>query len=454
MAAMAATAAVAGCARAHPAANDPQAPCASLAPDECRRARGLVAAASTYDDEPHAFLLATRDLATGRGVARGPAGDRSGVRGCAAVTATAVARDVDVRAVEYGFVGAAVDATLLSADADVAPLLAEGDHVIRLVAMALVRDTAHPAITPGPALKPKEGACACGDATHVLGEARWGALVSYEAPAPRVRRATRALDLVRAVLGDPKTHVKVTRLGVLAVDGLAPYVAGRAARPVAFRVTKAAPIAYALRPLADACPNAFPAPDVVPTPVDFGVATYGTEARGTVRVVNRASFDLDALLGVRTVRIAARSETNLPLAWTPTGDAWACETQTRDEAIRFLPSDPSRTALPREQVVRVLETVRTGRPTLTRAEHVEPTARAAAGATERDWACPPDFVPSACRIERSACTVAADPAHAVQCADVRASVRANGCHLACKSENGGICRFDATLECRLRCPDD
>jgi hypothetical protein len=405
-------------------------------------------------DEPHAYLLATRDLAPGRGVTRGPSGDRRGSEACATVLDGATRASIDPAAIDYGFVGAAVDSTLVSADADVAPLLADDSrapHTIRLVALALVRDRARPALTAGPALVAKGDTCTCAGATHVTGEPKWGALVSYDAPAPRVTHATRAIDLLRAALGDPGAAVRVTRVGSLVVDGLAAYLDGTATRPVAFRVTEAAPVAYPLRALAEACPGAFPAPDVTPSPVDFGVAPYGTEATRRVRVVNRAPFDVEALLGVRTVRVPARSEREVPLVWTPSGDAWACETQTRDEAIRFVPADHARAAVPPEQVARVLETVRTGRPVLTRSERIEaPAARRADDfPAVRDWSCPPDFVPAACRAERPACAVSGAPA---ACAEVRAETRANGCRFTCRAPDRGICRTDATLECRLRCP--
>jgi hypothetical protein len=406
----------------------------------------MLAAAPSYADEAHAYVLATAAMPRKRGVARTENGDRVLAATCA-VDRESTPR-LDLATVDYSFVGVAIDATLVSADANVAPLLAEGDHALRLVAVAFVRDRAPPhALAPSPAVRSaRGGGCTCGDATHIVGEIRWGALVSYDAPAPKVDHPTRAIDLARKVLTDPHTHARETRIGAMSLDGFAPFLAGRATRPLAMRVTKAAPVAYALRPIDEVCPGAIPAPEVAPSPVDFGVAAYGTEARRSVHLTNRASIDLDAVVGARTIRLPARGAIDLPLAWTPDGDAWRCETQTRDEAIPFVAATPS-AGPPREAVARVLETVRTGRPSLARAEPVEPSPRDRRGdPTTRDLACPPDFVPAVCRAEHPLC--AGRP-----CASVTGQTTKTGCHFACRGADGAPCRFDAVMECRLRCPD-
>ena len=215
------------------------------------------------------------------------------------------------------------------------------------------------------------------------------------------------------------------------------------------RVTKAAPVAYALRPVGELCPGGIPTPEVAPSPVDFGVAPDGTESRRTVRVTNRASVDLDAIVGARTVRLPARGAIDLPLSWTPDGDAWRCESQTRDEAIQFVPSWRAPNAPVREATARVLETVRTGRPSIVRAEPVEPAPRARAGRGEpvtQSWTCPADFVPATCRVEHPVC--AGRP-----CAAVKAEPVVGGCRFSCRGADGAPCRFDAVMECRLGCPD-
>ncbi len=442
--------ACAACPReAAPPPDDASLACASLDARACGVARGLLAASREYADAPHAFLLASRATRPGVGVARTSRGDRFVDRACARVDEGASRA---AAAIDYAFVGMAIDATLVSADADVAPLLSDGgEHDVRLVAIALVRETAPlAAIHAGPGLDATSIACACGDATHVVGEARWGALVSYDARAPRVSRATRAVDLVRRVLVDPELRVRETRVGVLEVprdDAFAPYLAGRATRPLPFRVKQAEPVAYALRSLDEACPNAFPAPEVAPSPIDFGAVAYGVAATREVRVTSRAPFDVDAVVGARTVRVPARGAVDLPLTWAPDGDAWSCETQTRDEAIRFVPSDPSLHVVPAEQTARVLETIRTGRASVARAEPVVPDPGAPHDApTRADWQCPPDFAVAACRVERAAC--AGRP-----CVEVTSRPEQDGCRFVCRGERGAACRFDAAMECRLRCPE-
>jgi hypothetical protein len=191
-------------------------------------------------------------------------------------------------------------------------------------------------------------------------------------------------------------------------------------------VTDPKPVAYVASPIAELCD--FPAPEVSPSPLDFGVAPYGTEARRTVHVVNRAPIDLRALLGASTFVLPASGAIDLPLRWIPDGDAPGCETQTRDEAIPFLRlgGETARTA-------RVLETIRTGRPTVTRAERVVPTPpKLDLASTARDWTCPRDFVRASCRAENTAAY------------DVVAEPRG-------VAGRPTLCRFDAVMECSLRC---
>ena len=221
-------------------------------------------------------------------------------------------------------------------------------------------------------------------------------MISYSFASPRAEPHVRALDFVSAALGDPRRRVRESRLGSMTIDGLSRLLHGEAAVPLAFHVTDPRPIAYAVSPIADLCD--FPAPEVSPSPLDFGVAPYGTLAQRSVHVVNRAPIDLQAILGAITVVVPASGAIDIPLRWTPDGDAPGCETQTRDEAIPFLRAGGS-TA----RTARVLETIRTGRPTVERTERVElPRAKLDLASTARDWTCPPDFVRTACRVENVA----------------------------------------------------
>ena len=129
----------------------------------------------------------------------------------------------------------AVDATLVSADADVGPLLARDApavHEVRLVALAFVRDLAPSTFDPGAALFERpSGGCTCGEATHFAGATKYGATLSYGfTSGPRPEAHVGALDLVRAALGDPNVTVREERVGAMTIDGLAPLLAsaGRA----------------------------------------------------------------------------------------------------------------------------------------------------------------------------------------------------------------------------------
>ena len=178
-------------------ANEHVDPCAHLGAMEC----GIAAAARAYADAPHAMVLVDPRFPAGVGIAREVAGDRATGAACARVDAAAP--KVDVAKVDEAFLGVAIDATVVSSDADVAPLLARGDHHVSLVAIAVVHDDARGAIAPGAAIvgngngNGNGDACACGAATHVAGETLYGASLAYRTRAPRVDAPTRAIDSSR-----------------------------------------------------------------------------------------------------------------------------------------------------------------------------------------------------------------------------------------------------------------
>ena len=427
--------------RALPPTSDPHARCATLAPEACGRARALTLAARTYADEAHDYVLAAPGVVLSSALARTREGWLAPPVACARPHAPAPRLDRSM--VDYGFVGVAIDSTLVSGDADVGALLARAKpplHDVKLVALAFVRDQSLPAFDRGRALvETPSGACSCGEATHFAAATKYGAMVSFAFKSPRRTGAVRALDLVRSALGDPRAAVHESRVGSMTIDGLARFAAGDASAPLTFHVTDAAALAYAAAPIAELCD--FPAPDVSPSPLDFGVAAYGSEARRTVHVVNRSTLDLRALLGASTFVLPAGGTLDLPLRWTPEGDAPGCETQTRDLAIPFLRlhGGTARTA-------RVLETIRTGRPTVQRGERVEPSPpKLDLASTVRDWTCPRDFVRASCRAESATgAEVVAEPRDK------------DACHFACRGPSAAgpspPCRFDAVMTCALNCP--
>jgi hypothetical protein len=429
-----------GCSRA-PATASRRAPCASLDAPACDRARALVLAASTYADEAHDLILASPSAPFEPGAALARAKDGWQLLPSACARAVAGSPALDVSDVTYAFVGVAVDATLVSADADVGPLLARpsrGSHDVRLVALAFVGDRAPGTFRRGEALvETAGGACTCDEATHFAGATKYGAMLSYAFTSPRDDTHVRALDLVRSALGDARVVVRESRAGAMTIDGLARFLAGDPGIPLTFRITEAAPIAYAAAPIDELCD--FPAPEISPSPLDFGVAGYGTEVTRAVHVVNRAAVELRAILGASTYVLPASGSIDLPLRWTPEGDAPECETQTRDETIPFFRVGG---ATPRTS--RVLETIRTGRSSAERTERVVPSPpKLDLASTTRDWTCPRGYVRTTCRADNTnGGDVVAEPQGET------------ACHFACRgagSAGPAHCQFDAVMACALRC---
>jgi hypothetical protein len=448
-----ATFALAACPRATQPPLDPRAPCASLDRSACLRARALVIAATTYADEQHDVVLAgAATIPAGAGLVRAATGWRTTPTTCARVaSAKHDPLAIDAKTITYAFAGVAVDGSLVAADADLSSILGAPPamHDVRLLAIAFARDAAPAAFEPtlNVVTHAQDDSCTCDDATHFASATKYGATLSFDLRAPRDVAHERAIDFVRRALGDARFAVRESNTG-LAIDGLVSLLDGDS-RALVFRLSAATPVAYVASPLADLC--GFPTPDVSPSSVDFGVAPYRTEATRVVHVVNRAAVDLEALVGARTLSLPARGAIDLPLRWTPDGDALRCETQTRDESILFVPAhrDPNRDAAAAvERRGRVFETVRTGRARAEQDERVEATIRRPADydATVRDWTCPSDFVRSSCRVTN------ATPGYIVT-AEPR---DANACHFACRGPNPGkiplICRFDAAIECALHCP--
>ena len=161
------------CPRAPRVAIDPRAPCASLDARACESARALTVAASTYADEFHDYLLVAPEVSPALALERTKEGWRPLPLACARARASreAPAPRIDAHIVDYAFVGVSVDATLVSADADIGPLLARSapaTHEVSLVAVAFVRDLAPPSFDPGAALvETPSGGCACEGATSL-----------------------------------------------------------------------------------------------------------------------------------------------------------------------------------------------------------------------------------------------------------------------------------------------
>ncbi len=434
-------------------------PCATLDARACERARALVLAALTYQDEQHDLILtAGRVLPEGSGLRRAPQGWQPVPAACALASPEVPAASDG--AVDYAFVGVAIDGTLVAADADLSSLLGAppAKHEVRLVALAL-QAAAPRAWNAGPSLvlKAADDSCTCEGATHFAGAVRQGATLAYVMTAPRDAAHVRAVDFVSAALGDARFAVREANDG-LVIDGLPALLDGRA-HPLAFHVTSPSPVATDAAPLDDVC--TFAAPEVTPSPLDFGVAPYGASATRDVHVVNRASIDLEAIVGARTVPLPAHGAIDLALRWAPDGDAQRCETQTRDESILFLPAwrgasgSAGDAGAPTGRRARVLETIRTGKPRVERIERFERSQSAPARDDKRarDWSCPRDFKVAACRAENAVC----GDGHACTTGGYAAVAEPRGdegCRFDCRepAAPGAFCRFDAAMDCVLACP--
>lgn len=447
------------------------APCAGLAEGECGRAKGLLAAASGFGNVKHEYLLDPASaIAPGRGVQRGPEGTYSVLptrcaqeRGASAASA---APKVDATTIDFSYVGVAIDQALVSADADLTPWLSAGgeaaEHKISLVALAFVRDLDPQFFSASEDVAFGGEGCTCGRATHFVGAVKMGGLLAYEMRVRAGELHGRALEFVRARIAAGDARVTQTVVGGLEVSGiekLAPSAASSSGPPPAlsFAVKNPVPIAYAIYPLADVCKFAFPAPEVAPEVLDFGDVPYESESTKLLHIVNRAPIDLRASVGERTFAVPALGSADVPVTWRPNGAAIGCEVQTRDETLQFYPRDVDAPVVPKMQSARIVERVRTGKPTYRRHEHVDTgvSRKPDYAGTKREWTCPDDYAVSSCRTEKPEC---GDGRCATDGYAVNAEPAPNGCRFGCKGPEGLIpglssnfCRFDAVMECRLRC---
>jgi len=441
--------------------------CAGLDDSACKRAKGLISAANAFSTMRTELILdPTSSFAHGRGLVRGADGLWTPIpTQCATPTAQKSA-GVDASQVDFGFVGIAIDNTVLGADVEIAPYFSGGAeagiHKVRLVAVAYVRDLDPQFFDASDEVAYAGEACTCRNATHFIGSVKMGGMLSYDVTVREGEAHGKALDFFKAHFSAKEATIVETRVGGLEVDGLDEQMdsarAG-AAKPLVFRVKTPVPIAYAVYPLGDICKFAFPEPEVSPASIDFGEAPYGRETQRLVHVVNRASFDLAVTLGKQSAIVPARGTAEVRAAWLPTGDAPGCEQQSREESMVFVPRVESTPAVPKQRSLRVSEIVRTGRASVLVAAHVDTgeARRPDYAATARDFVCPPDHVVTACRAQSAQCgdknkDCSSDGYSII--AEQRSGQ--NGCHFACLGPTSillasNFCRFDAVMECRLSC---
>jgi len=442
--------------------------CAGLDSPECGRAQGLLSAAGAFGNVRHEYLLDPASaMVPGRGVQRGEAGSFTVLPTQCASSRTqsaeraARADKVDASTIDFSYIGVAIDQALVSADADLAPWLSAGaettERKISLVALAFVRDLDPQFFNASDDVAFGGTACTCGRATHFVGSVKMGGLISYEMSVRAGELRGRALDFVRARVAAGDTRITQTVVGGLEVDGLDGASSTDTSKPLTFRVKTPVPIAYAVYPLADVCKFAFPVPEVSPETLDFGEVPHGREETRLVHIVNRASLDLRATLGEQTFAIPALGSVDVPLTWRPTAPTAGCQPQTREDTLQFYPRDGSAPVTPKTQSVRVVSRVRTGKADFKRHEHVDSGSgrKPDYASTRRDWTCPPDYVVASCRTEKAEC---GDGRCSTDGYAVNAEPGQNGCRFSCKGPesilpvlSSNYCRFDALMECRLRC---
>ncbi len=449
--------------------------CAGLEKASCRRAQGLIAASTAFGNVRHEYLLdASSSMAPGRGVQRflGKADYSVLPTRCAQERNGVVAQDktlsvrVDASTIDFTYVGVTVDQQLVSADADLTafvPVSAGAEassRKISLVALAFVRDLDPQFFGASDDVVLTREGCACGRATHFIGAVKMGGMLSFEMTVRASELHGGALAFFKARLSASDARITQTVVGGLEIDGLDSTFgksASGAPKPLTFAVKNPVPIAYALYPLDDVCKFSFPAPELAPEVLDFGEVPYGREATRLLHVVNRASIDLVATLGARSFSIPALASIDLPMTWKPEGETLGCEPLTRDETVQFVPRDADVRVTPRAQSLHVSAHALTGKPTFRRHEHVDTGVHRKPdyAATERAWECPPGYAVSGCRTEKTEC---GDGTCTTDGYAVNAEPTANGCRFRCGGPEGlfpGLssmfCRFDAVMDCRLRC---
>jgi len=448
------------CRAAEPPAPTSKAACAGLDPKACGTAGQLLGAATSFGNVRHEYLLDPASaLAVGRGVARSDGGAYSVLpTRCASSRGAADPAKIDPATIDFSYIGVSIDHALVAADADLAPWLSAGgeasERTVSLVAVAFVRELDPQFFAAAEEVAFGGETCACGRATHFVGSVKMGGLISYEMRVRSAELRGRALEFVKARIASGDARVTQTVAGGLEIEGLDRVGEGK---PLSFRVKTPVPIAYAVYPLSDVCTFAFPLPEVSPESVDFGEVPYEKEATRLVHVVNRASIDLRASLGDKTFAVPALGSADLPVTWRPSGTTTGCHEEVREDTIQFYPRDPSAPVTPKQHSVRLRERVRTGKPDFFRHEHVDSGSgrKPDYASTRRDWTCPADYVVASCKTEKAQC---GDGSCTTDGYAVNAEPGANGCRFGCKGPesflpglSSNFCRFDAKMECRLRC---
>ncbi|WP_437287800.1 hypothetical protein [Sorangium sp. So ce406] len=485
----------------------------------CSQAGALIAAARAFSDVRHDYLLDTSSaMVPGRGLSRSAAGVFSpvgvacarpkaelaspavagalaatsgtaapgaiGATGAPATTAApalasatnasaaatgAPAPGAGERAIDFRYVGIAVDSVLVGADVDLPAYFSAGGTLdrrrLRLVAMALVADEDPQFFDPTESVVPAPGGgCACGRATHFIGAVKRGAMVAYETDVTAGEAHGTAMGLFKARLEAGDRRVTMTSVGELAIEGVegAPVAGakgGQAFGALRLEVKKAVPLAYAIYPVADVCRFSLAEPEIAPLPVDLGVVPYGAAGTAQALITNRAQVDVRVTHGERTVEVPAHGSAELTFSWTPEGETAGCERQTRRDTFVVQPKDPASPVVPRERAVVVPLQVTTGMPTFSKHEPIATeTGRSPDyGRASVDWTCPAGYVVEQCEPQLASCLSSTGSCNAEGYRlTAEATADGRGCAFRCAGPSSSIwgdhgCSYTATMVCRLGC---
>jgi hypothetical protein len=457
-------------ATACPGAKVPGDPGATCRDGKCVAADDLIAAASSFGNVAHDFVIdPTGAMAPGRGLERvqvGSAASWSPVPIACAEPASANATPNSAGAtadatIDYAFVGVSVDSTVVGADADLTPYVsigAEGSvHTVRVMALAFVRERDPQFFKASRDVIADAGACRCGRASHFVGAVKYGGILSYEAKVRRGEAHGSALSFIKAKIASNDADVRRVVIGGLEVSGLRELASGGVDARSHFVVRNPVPIAFAAYPLADVCRLQFPAPEVTPQRVDFGVVPTGKTGTRLIHVENHSSIDALAYYGEQAFSLPGGGSVDIPLVWAPRADTPICEVQTREETLQFVPAHSDVQVTPRQHSVRVAEQIMTGSAGTTRRERIDTGSarKPDYAATQRSVACPPGYVASACKTARAECGDGAGCTRDGYAISVEQSE--TSCRFRCQGPTSMLtasnyCRFDAEVECVLRCP--
>ncbi|MGK3988609.1 hypothetical protein WME99_36535 [Sorangium sp. So ce136] len=471
----------------------------------CSQAGALLAAARAFSDVRHDYLLDTSSaMVPGRGLSRSAAGvfspvglacaqpkaERAAPAGAgaslgssgsaapgavaAAAPAIAAAPGAPVpapgeRAIDFRYVGIAVDSVLVGADVDLPAYFSAGGTLdrrrLRLVAMALVADEDPQFFDPTESVVPAPGGgCACGRATHFIGAVKRGAMVAYETDVTAGEAHGTAIGLFKARIEAGDRRVTMTSVGELAIEGVegAPVAGakgGQAFGALRLEVKKAVPLAYAIYPVADVCRFSLAEPEIAPLPLDLGVVPYGATGTAQALITNRAQVDIRVTHGERAVEVPAHGSAELTFSWTPEGETAGCERQTRRETFVVQPKDPASPVVPRERAVVVPLQVTTGMPTFSKHEPIATeTGRSPDyGRASVDWTCPAGYVAEQCEPQLASCLSSTGSCNAEGYRlTAEATADGRGCAFRCTGPSSSIwgdhgCAYTATMVCRLGC---